>query len=80
MTVRAPRRVRFALIALAAVTLAMGAVAARARAELLVPMDERQTDHLKAYGLAYWVLTRGQKAEWLRPSRKARGWQMSWKA
>jgi hypothetical protein len=22
---------------------------------ILVPMDETQTNHLKAYGLAYWV-------------------------
>jgi hypothetical protein len=36
-----------------------------AHAKLLVPMDDRQTDHLKAYGLAYWVLTQGQSAEWL---------------
>ena len=28
-------------------------------------MDDRQTDHLKAYGLTYWVLQQGQKAEWL---------------
>ncbi|MFI5371123.1 MAG: asparagine synthetase B [Candidatus Eisenbacteria bacterium] len=28
-------------------------------------MDDSQTDHLKAYGLTFWVLTRGQKAEWL---------------
>jgi len=26
------------------------------RAEILIPMDETQTDHLKAYGLAYWAL------------------------
>ncbi len=31
----------------------------------LVPMDERQADHLKAYGLAFRVLERGGKAEWL---------------
>jgi hypothetical protein len=36
-----------------------------AEAKLLVAMDEHQTDHLKAYGLTYWVLGRGQKAEWL---------------
>jgi hypothetical protein len=36
-----------------------------AAAKWLVPMDARQTDHLKAYGLAYWVLEQGQKAEWL---------------
>lgn len=28
-------------------------------------MDLSQTDHLKAYGLAYWVLAQGQSMEWL---------------
>jgi hypothetical protein len=32
---------------------------------LLVPMDETQSDHLKAYGLAYRLLDRGGRAEWL---------------
>ena len=32
---------------------------------LLVPMDESQTDHLKAYGLAYRAIQAGLKAEWL---------------
>jgi hypothetical protein len=41
------------------------ATAAVAQAKLLVPMDDRQTDHLKAYGLTYWVLAQGQKGEWL---------------
>src|SRR5262245_13572072 len=40
-------------------------LATAAEAKLLVPMDETQTDHLKAYGLAYWVLTKGEKGEWL---------------
>ena len=31
---------------------------------LLVPMDESQSDHLKAYGVAYRALKRGSKAEW----------------
>jgi hypothetical protein len=31
---------------------------------LLVPMDEAQSDHLKAYGLAYRALKRGNRAEW----------------
>jgi hypothetical protein len=31
---------------------------------LLVPMDDAQTDHLKAYGLAYRALKRGVRAEW----------------
>ena len=36
-----------------------------ARAAILVPMDEKQTDHLKAYGLAYWALQQEQRVDWL---------------
>jgi len=32
---------------------------------LLIPMDLNQTDHLKAYGVAYWILERGIRVEWL---------------
>src|SRR6266487_5762007 len=32
---------------------------------LLIPMDDAQTDHLKAYGLAYRAIQAGLKAEWL---------------
>ena len=32
---------------------------------LLVPMDEDQTNHLKAYGMAYWVLGKEVEAYWL---------------
>jgi hypothetical protein len=32
---------------------------------LLIPMDEEQSDHLRAYGLTFWVLQSGLKAEWL---------------
>lgn len=33
---------------------------------LLIPMDaESQKDHLKAYGITYWVLTKQQKVQWL---------------
>jgi hypothetical protein len=31
---------------------------------LIVPMDDNQTDHLKAYGLTYRALKRGVRAEW----------------
>jgi len=34
-------------------------------ASLLIPMDDSQSDHLKAYGLAYRVIGAGLKAEWL---------------
>lgn len=33
--------------------------------QLLVPMDDSQTDHLKAYGIAYWVLENDLVMEWL---------------
>lgn len=34
--------------------------------QVLVPMDEQQRNHLKAYGIAYWVIsTYGQEVEWL---------------
>jgi hypothetical protein len=33
--------------------------------KILIPMDLQQTDHLKAYGIAYWALTRGLEIDWL---------------
>ena len=32
---------------------------------LLIPMDEVQTNHLKAYGIAYWNLTKSIPVDWL---------------
>ena len=33
---------------------------------LLIPMDaESQSEHLKAYGIAYWVLDNGEEVQWL---------------
>jgi len=32
---------------------------------ILIPMDLNQTDHLKAYGVAYWFLQQGINVEWL---------------
>ncbi len=34
-------------------------------AYLLVPMDEAQKNHLKAYGIAYWVLKKDVEVSWL---------------
>src|SRR5438477_276954 len=36
-----------------------------AQPSLLIPMDDAQTDHLKAYGLTYRAIQAGLKAEWL---------------
>ncbi|HBN03352.1 MAG TPA: asparagine synthetase B [Bacteroidetes bacterium] len=33
--------------------------------KLLIPMDASQKNHLKAYGIAYWVLSMEQEVEWL---------------
>jgi len=33
--------------------------------KILVPMDETQTNHLKAYGIAYWVLEKDESIEWM---------------
>jgi hypothetical protein len=41
------------------------ALPAPASARLLVPMDEKQADHLRAYGLTFWALERGLHGEWL---------------
>jgi len=41
------------------------AVALPASAAYLIPMDVAQTDHLKAYGVAYWALEKGYRVEWL---------------
>lgn len=32
---------------------------------LLLPMDETQTNHLKAYGMTYWILNKEVEAYWL---------------
>ena len=33
--------------------------------KLLIPMDQLQTDHLKAYGVAFWTLKNGEEVDWL---------------
>jgi hypothetical protein len=32
---------------------------------ILIPMDEKQTNHLKAYGIAYWILKGEIEVDWL---------------
>ncbi|MFH1004743.1 MAG: asparagine synthetase B [Bacteroidota bacterium] len=32
---------------------------------IFIPMDESQKNHLKAYGITYWVLTKNITAQWL---------------
>ncbi len=44
--------------------LTLGASQARA-AYLLIPMDGAQKEHLKAYGIAYWVISNGVEVDWM---------------
>src|SRR3954464_567171 len=46
---------------------AVGAAARgwRSAGQILVPMDRDQSNHLKAYGVTYRALQRGERGEWL---------------
>ncbi len=51
---------------LLAVTILLLLCAETASAQkILIFMDDQQSDHLRAYGVAYWTLQQGQKVEWL---------------
>ena len=45
--------------------LLLGATRPAAAQHLLLPMDDGQRNHLKAYGVTYQALKNGKKAEWL---------------
>ncbi|NVO18219.1 MAG: asparagine synthetase B [Bacteroidetes bacterium] len=48
----------FLLLLLSSVTFSRAAY-------LLIPMDESQKNHLKAYGIAYWILKQDAEVSWL---------------
>jgi hypothetical protein len=57
---------RRSLRTLVLVGVAMVSLAGSARAQqILVPMDLSQSNHLKAYGLAFFALTKGHTVDWL---------------
>jgi hypothetical protein len=62
---RTTRRAQAVLLAALTVAVASAALPSRALARILIPMDDKQTDHLRAYGLTYWALERGLHGEWL---------------
>ena len=33
--------------------------------KIIIPMDNSQNDHLKAYGLSFWILKQNDKIDWL---------------
>jgi len=45
------------------VCLPLGSILAQGK--ILIPMDLHQADHLKAYGIAYWALSKGLEIDWL---------------
>ena len=61
----APRHA--ATVVAACLTAVLGAAIPRTVSgqSLLVPMDGRQSDHLRAYGLVYETIAAGEPAEWL---------------
>lgn len=51
--------------AAAALLLFAGGAAVAQQSKILIPMDNAQADHLKAYGIAYWILGKGASVDWL---------------
>ena len=57
---------RYPAVVIASVLVGMFGVPAWGQvSKILIPMDDRQTDHLKAYGVAYTVLSQGVEVDWL---------------
>ena len=62
--IREVMRSSIRLVVFATLLTVCGARGALAQ-QVLVPMDLTQSNHLKAYGLAYFALTKGLQVEWL---------------
>ncbi|NBX87317.1 MAG: asparagine synthetase B, partial [Bacteroidetes bacterium] len=52
-------RFKFTLLLLFALSNAAQAM------QILIPMDESQKNHLKSYGIAFWLLKQKQEVQWL---------------
>ena len=76
------RLARARRVVLGASVLFVSSVSSARAQQLLVPMDDGQQNHLKAYGLTYSALKAGMKAEWflnyrgsfLRPRKYCGSW------
>ena len=53
------------LASLMLVCISVSSVSEANAQDILVPMDATQADHLKAYGVTYWALTRSIEVDWL---------------
>jgi hypothetical protein len=56
---------RFAALLIISLGLAILFPVVSSAGDLLIPMDDTQTNHLKAYGVVYKALEKGRKAQWL---------------
>jgi hypothetical protein len=56
---------RSLVVLVCAVAFACGASSSVRAQQILVPMDLTQSNHLKAYGLAFGALSKGHKIDWL---------------
>ena len=65
MTERIRRSRRFVACMVASVAMLLGAPTLAHAQRLIVPMDDAQSNHLKAYGLTYTAIKAGMQAEWL---------------
>ena len=45
--------------------LLLGIISLSIAQKIIIPMDQAQNDHLKAYGIAYFCLTKNTNVEWL---------------
>lgn len=46
-------------------SMAFGVACASSQSKLFIPMDLKQTDHLKSYGVAFWILQHNGEVDWL---------------
>lgn len=61
-----PKRMKTTLIAsIVAITCFVAPILLHAQSKLFIPMDLKQTDHLKSYGVAFWVLEHNGEVDWL---------------
>src|SRR3990172_5122607 len=65
MTMQTVKRILFTMVLPTLACFAAWPGVAAAQTKLLIAMDLRQTDHLKAYGVAFWVLQRNGEVDWL---------------
>ena len=46
-------------------SMVLAVACASSQSKLLIPMDLKQTDHLKSYGVAFWILQHNGEVDWL---------------